>query len=130
MSGIGMGWSWRDLASTYVLCCHCVPNFRRWGWIGDWRFGDDFVCYTLSRPKTCQVFGDCTMGSGTSASSVILSICSICHYDYSIYSSIPEFCSPLHFMSELRFVSCFHFTSHFHSPCSIFIPQTPTLIYA
>ena len=31
------GWSWRDLASTYVLCYYhgLVPNFRDWS-IGVW----------------------------------------------------------------------------------------------
>ena len=26
-----------------AVSCRCVPNFGRWGWIGDRRFGDDFI---------------------------------------------------------------------------------------
>ena len=37
------------------MCCttlHChVPNFGRWGRIGDWRFGDDFVDKDRSQIK-------------------------------------------------------------------------------
>ena len=77
----------------------------------------------LSRSEACRVFGHCAMGYGTLASSVMLSIHSIRHHDYSIYSSIPEFCSPSHFMF-LNF-ALFHvsillriFTPlfYFHSP--------------
>ena len=96
----------------------------------------EYKCYTLSHPETCWVFGDHAMGCRTSASPVI---CSIRHHDYSVYSSFPKSCSSSRFMflnfalfhvSELRFVSCFRFTSHFCPPCSISVPQTPTLIYA
>ena len=56
------------------------------------------LCYTLTRPKTRQVFGDCAMGYGTLVSSTILSTCSVHHHVYSVYSSIPEFHSPSRFM--------------------------------
>ena len=86
------------------------------------------LCYTLSRPKTHWVFGDCAMGFWTLTSPVIRSIH---HHDYSIYSSSPEFCPPFAFhVSELHFVSCLCFTSHLCPPCSISVPQSPTLIYA
>ena len=52
-------------------------------------------CYTLSRPETRWVFGDCAKGFWTLASPVIHPIC---HHDYSIYSSFPESCSPSRFM--------------------------------
>ena len=83
-------------------------------------------CYTLSRPKTHQVFGDCTMGYGTSASSAIPSILfcsSSCLFCLLIHPRTPF--PPTFHISELHFVSCFHSTSHFHSPCSIFRSPIP-----
>ena len=34
-----------------AVSCHCVPNFRRQGQIGDQRFGDDFVIKDRSQTK-------------------------------------------------------------------------------
>ena len=39
---VGVGGTWLQLMCCAVSC-RCVPNFGRWGWIGDWRFGDDFI---------------------------------------------------------------------------------------
>ena len=48
---------WVGVRRTWLqfMCCaascRCVPNFGRWGWIGDWRFGDDFIVKDRSRTK-------------------------------------------------------------------------------
>ena len=48
---------WVRVGGTWLqlMCCtvshHCVPNFGRWGWIGDWRFGGDFVVKDRSQTK-------------------------------------------------------------------------------
>ena len=55
---IGVGGTWLQLMCCALLCCR-VPNFRRWGWIGDWRFKDDFVVkdksWTRTRRRRIQV---------------------------------------------------------------------------
>ena len=57
-----------------------------------------WVLQPKSHPETRQVFSDCILGSGISASSTILFICYIRHHVYSVYSSTPKFHSPMCFM--------------------------------
>ena len=97
-----------------------LATFKNGEDVRSWLF---CYCYTLSHPEAHWVFSDRTMGLGTSASSIILSIC---HHDYSVCSSIPEFHSPLRF-TFLNF-ALFHVSillCIFTPPCSIFVPQTP-----
>ena len=50
---VGVGGTWLQL-----MCCivshHCVPNFRRWGRIRDWRFGDDFIVKDKGQTRTMR----------------------------------------------------------------------------
>ena len=87
------------LGLSRSLTASLIVDSRNWG---------HWVCYTPSHPKTHWVFGDHAMGYKTSVSSIIPPIHSIHHHDYSIYSSIPEICSP----------SCFTFLNFtlFHVP--------------
>ena len=88
-------------------------------------------CYVPSRPWDAPSLGDHTMGYGTSASPVIHSIR---HQDYSVYLSVPKFCSPPRFMffnfilfhvsiSIRIFISLFYFWSPNPNPdiCSILV---------
>ena len=51
---------WVRVGGTWLqlMCCailhHHVPNFRWWGQIGDWRFGDDFVIKDISQTRTTR----------------------------------------------------------------------------
>ena len=47
---VGVGGTWLQLMCC-AISCRCVPNFGRWGQIGDQRFGDDLVDKDRSQTK-------------------------------------------------------------------------------
>ena len=50
---VGVGGTWLQLMCCTVSC-RCVPNFGRWGRIGDWRIGDDFVVKDRSQTRVTR----------------------------------------------------------------------------
>ena len=53
-------WGWVRVGGTWLqlMCCavshRLVPNFGRWGQIGDQRFGDDFIVKDRSQTKVTR----------------------------------------------------------------------------
>ena len=65
------------LFPEYVYGIEATPSTGAKNWFLQdicWRCWIVWMCYTLSRPETHRVLGDCTMGYGTSVSSAIPSI--------------------------------------------------------